>query len=173
MDVYMIVLRLLHILGGIFWVGTTLFFVLFFEPVIKAAGPAGGTIMGKLALTRFSPVMGLSSSLTVVAGFLMYWNDSNSFQGNWILSTPGIVLTIGSIAGILASIVGLGFQMPASARIAALQKEMQAAGGPPEPAQLAELQALTKKISTASCWGAVLMVIAVIGMAGAREFGEI
>jgi uncharacterized membrane protein len=34
----MIILRLIHILSGIFWVGTAFFFVLFFEPTIKAAG---------------------------------------------------------------------------------------------------------------------------------------
>jgi len=50
MDISMLILRVIHILLGIFWVGTALFFVLFFEPTIRAAGPAGGAVMGRLAL---------------------------------------------------------------------------------------------------------------------------
>ena len=88
MDITMLVLRSIHILSGIFWVGTALFFVLFFDPTIKAAGPAGSTVMGRLTLTRFPMVMALSSILTVVIGFIMYWIDSQGFQFDWITSPP-------------------------------------------------------------------------------------
>ncbi len=173
MDTYMIILRLLHIFAGIFWVGTAFFFVLFLEPTITAAGPAGGTVMGRLTLTRFPMVMAVSSILTVVVGFLMYLKDSNGFQINWISTPSGITMTIGSAAGILAFLLGLIVQAPASARMAALQKEIQAAGGPPTPSQMAELHVLLGRISNASRWAAVLMVIAVIGMAIAREIGSL
>src|SRR5450759_16229 len=139
MDTYMIILRLLHIFAGIFWVGTAFFFVLFLEPTITAAGPAGGTVMGRLTLTQFPMVMAVSSILTVAAGVLIYLKDSNGLQINWIAAPSGLAMTIGSLAGILAFLLGLIVQAPASARMAALQKEMQAAGGPPKPAQLEEL----------------------------------
>lgn len=173
MDIYMIILRLLHIFAGIFWVGTAFFFVLFLEPTITAAGPAGGTVMGHLTLTRFPLVMAVSSILTVAAGFLMYLIDSGGFQINWISTASGVAITIGSLAGILAFLLGLAVQAPASARMAALQKEIQAAGRPPTPSQMAELHVLLDRISNASRWGAVLMVIAVIGMAIARELGKL
>lgn len=173
MDIYMIILRTIHILAGIFWVGTTFFFVLFFEPTLKAAGPAGGTVMGRLTLTRFPMMMAVSSILTVVIGFLMYWIDSGGFQINWISTPSGITMTIGSLAGILAFLLGLTVQMPASARIAALQKEIQAAGGPPTSSQMTEMHILQDRISNASRWGAILMVIAVLGMAIARELGKL
>ncbi len=173
MDTYMIILRLLHIFAGIFWVGTAFFFVLFLEPTITTAGPAGGTVMGRLMLTRFPMVMAVSSILTVAAGFLMYLIDSSGFQTNWISTPSGVTMTIGSLAGILAFLLGLIVQMPASARMAALQKEIQAAGGPPKPSQMEELHVLQDRISNASRWGAVLMVIAVLGMAIARELGKL
>lgn len=124
--------------------------------------------MGQLTLTRFPMVMALSSILTVAAGFAMYLIDSNGFQINWISTTSGISITIGSIAGILACLVGLSVQMPASARMAAIQIEIQASGKPPMPSQMEELQVLQDRISNASRWGAVLMVIAVLGMAMTR-----
>jgi uncharacterized membrane protein len=173
MDIYMIILRTIHVFSGIFWVGTAFFFVLFFEPTIKAAGPAGGTVMGRLTLTQFPMVMAFSSILTVAAGFLMYLNDSGGFQINWISTLSGVTLTIGSVAGILAFLLGLTVQMPASARMAALQKEIQAAGGPPTPSQMEEMHVLQERISSGSRWGAVLMVIAVLGMTIAREVGKL
>jgi uncharacterized membrane protein len=173
MDIYMIILRIVHILSGIFWVGTAFFFVLFFEPTIKAAGPAGGTVMGRLTLTRFPMVMALSSILTVAAGFLLYLKDSGGFQINWISTPSGITITIGSVAGILAFLLGLIVELPTTARIAALQKEIQASGNPPTPSQMDELHSLQERMSNASRWGAVLMVIAVLGMTIARELGTV
>ncbi len=173
MDIYMIILRLVHILSGTFWVGTSFFFVLFLEPTINAAGPAGGTVLGRLTLTRFPIVMAFSSILTVVAGFLMYLADSKGFQVSWFSTPQGLTMTIGAAAGILAFLLGGIVQMPASARMAAIQKEIQAAGNPPAPSQLEELQALQHRISMASRWGAVLMIIAVLGMTTARELGTI
>lgn len=173
MGIFMILLRTIHILSGIFWVGTAFFFVLFFEPTIKAAGPAGGTVMGRLTLTQFPMVMALSSILTVAAGVLLYLIDSGGFQINWISTPSGVTMTIGSVAGILAFLMGLTIQMPASARMAALQKEIQAAGGLPTPSQMAEMHVLQDKISNATRWEAVLMVIAVLGMTIAREVGKV
>ena len=82
-------------------------------------------------------------------------------------------MMIGSIAGILAFLLGLTVQMPASARMAALQKEIQAAGGPPTPSQIEEMHVLLERISNASRWEVVLMVIAVLGMTIAREVGKL
>lgn len=175
MQILMIILRTIHIFSGIFWVGTSLFFVLFFQPTLKASGPAGGKVAGRLALTRFPLIVSLSSIFTVAAGLTMYWLDSNGFQPNWIVSPPGIVLTIGALAGVLAFLVGGIVLMPANNRMAAIQKEIQAAGASatPAPAQLAEMGRLQARIATASRWGAVLMGIAVLGMTMARELGDI
>ena len=172
MVLMMIILRVIHILFGIFWVGTTLFLVFFFDPTIKAAGPAGDAVMGRLTLRRFSMVMGISAILTVGAGFVMYVKESGGIQLSWIATPAGITMTIGSLAGILAFLLGLLVQTPNGVRMAALQKEIQAAGGQPTPSQLAETGVLQKRLSNASRWGAALMVIAVLGMSIARELGD-
>jgi uncharacterized membrane protein len=171
MDITMLFLRSIHILSGIFWVGTALFFVFFFDPTIKTAGPAGGTVMGRLTLTRFPLAMALSSILTVGIGLLMYWLDSHGFQFNWISTPPGIAMTIGSVAGILAFLLGLIVEMPTTARMAAIQKEIQTAGQPLSPSQMEEMHVLQERMSIASRWAAALMVVAVLGMAMARELG--
>ena len=168
MDIYVTLLRLVHIFSGIFWVGTAFFFALFFEPTIKAAGVEGGKVMGRLTLTRFPMAMTIASLLTVVAGLLLYLRDSGGLQARWIFSLSGSALTVGGGAGILAFLLGLMVQGPAAARMSALQKEIQTAGNPPTSSQSQELHRLQERIANASRWGAVLMVIAVIGMAAAR-----
>ena len=164
MNTLFILLRLIHILFGVFWVGTTLFFVLFFNPVVRAAGSAGGAVMGRLSTTRFSTLMAISAFLTVAAGTIMYAIDSNGFQWNWISSPTGISLTIGSLAGIAAFLEGLMLQKPAIARLSAIHKEIQEAGGQPSAEELQEMQSLQKKLGKVSLRGAMMMVISVIGM---------
>jgi hypothetical protein len=173
MNVLMILLRSIHILAGIFWAGTAFFFVLSFEPTLKASGPAGGTVMGRLTISKFPLWMAIASILTVGIGFVMYLIDSHVLQVSWIATPAGITMTIGSLAGIAAFIEGLVVQVPSTNRMAALQQEILAAGGQPTPAQMEEVQALQAKISKASRLGAALMLIAVIGMASARELGNI
>jgi len=173
MNFLMILLRSIHIIAGIFWSGTAFFFVISFEPTLKAAGPAGGAVMGRLTMSKFPLIMAIASILTVGIGFVMYLIDSHGLQISWIAKPAGITMTIGSLAGIAAFIEGLVVQVPANNRVAALQKEMLAAGGQPTPAQMEEMQALLKKIGKASRLGAVLMLIAVLGMASARELGNL
>jgi uncharacterized membrane protein len=164
MNTLFILLRLIHILFGVFWVGTTLFFVLFFNPVVRAAGPAGGAVMGRLSTTRFSTLMAISAFLTVAAGTIMYVIDSNGFQWAWIISPAGMSLTIGSLAGIAAFLEGLMLQKPAITRLSTIQQEIQAAGGQPSQDHLTEMDALQKKMGKVSLRGAIMMVISVIGM---------
>ena len=168
MDLYMIILRLIHIFFGVFWAGTTFFFVSFLQPTVKAAGPEGGKVMQRLAQSRFATVMPLAAGLTVVAGALMYWRVSGGLQVGWITSGTGLSLTIGAVGGILAFVIGLVVSRPAIVRVAELAKEMQAAGGPPTPAQMAEIQSLQKTLSSGAIWTAVLVAIALLGMAVAR-----
>jgi uncharacterized membrane protein len=173
METSMVILRVIHILSGIFWVGTAIFFVFFLDPAVKATGPAGGSVMGKIASGKFPVWIAIAPLLTVTAGFVMYWIDSKGFQSTWILSPGPLTLTIGAIAGIAAAVVGLFVQRPTLLRMTALQQQIQQAGGQPTPEQAAELKKLQVRFTNASRWAVVLMVIAVIGMESAREVGSI
>ena len=44
MDLYLIVLRALHIFAGVFWVGAALMFFFFVEPTTKKLGPQAGPV---------------------------------------------------------------------------------------------------------------------------------
>jgi uncharacterized membrane protein len=169
MDILLIVMRLIHILAGVFWVGGALFIAVFVEPTARALGPDGGKFMQHMVgARRLSTLMALAAVLTVLAGLWLYWRASLGFALAWILAPSGLTLTIGALAGILGAVVGGAGTGRTSARMAALGRAMQAAGGPPQPAQLAEMQALQARLRQVGVWNAVLLVIAVAGMAMAR-----
>jgi hypothetical protein len=80
-------------------------------------------------------------------------------------------MTIGSVAGILAFLLGLIVEMPTTNRMAPPKKKIQTAEQPPSPSQMEELHVLQERMSIASRWAALLMVIVVLGMTMARELG--
>ena len=68
-----IILRLLHILGGVIWVGGALATNFFVGPAIAATGDSGKQFAGYLMnKTRFTAVMTVGALVTVIAGFLLY-----------------------------------------------------------------------------------------------------
>ena len=169
MDVYMLILRVIHIFAGVLWAGWAFVLVGFIEPASRAAGPEGGKFMQTLAgKTKIIQAMTVAPLLVILTGLLMYWRVSGGLSGSWISSGPGLALTIGSLAGILAFVSGLAINRPAAERLAALSREMQSAGGPPSPEQMAELRAQQARLSKGGLYVAILLVVSVFGMSAAR-----
>ena len=168
MDWLIIALRLIHILAGVFWAGTSFFFVSFLQPAAQRAGPEGNKFMQVLGASRLSPVLSVLALLNVLSGLIMYWRNSGGLQAAWITSGMGLGFTVGALAGLVALGFGLIVARPANVRMGALGKEIQAAGGPPTPAQMAEIQRLSATLSTGSFWTVVCLLIALIGMSVAR-----
>jgi hypothetical protein len=168
MNAIVILLRLVHIVAGVFWVGALITMTGFIQPAAKAIGPDGGKFMQQLVgPSRLSFFMSLAAPLTTLAGLALYWLDSG-FRIEWILTPTGLGFTIGGLTGIAALLSGFAVMKPTSDRVAALGKEMQTAGGPPSPTQVTEMQALQEKMRLGGRWVAALLVIAVIAMAIAR-----
>jgi uncharacterized membrane protein len=165
---YVIVLRIVHIGSAVFWAGTIFFFALFFLPRIKALGPEGGGVMQRITAPPFPAAMTWAAALTALSGVLLYWRSSGGFRAEWVTTGTGLVLAIGGLSGLFAFLEGLLVSRPTTLRIAALGRAVAAAGGPPTPAQGAELQTLAAKLERALYRGAYLLLAALVGMAAAR-----
>jgi hypothetical protein len=163
------ILRLIHILSGVFWAGANFMMAGFINPSVKASAPESGKFMQYLAqksgYPRFAEIMGW---LTILAGLGLIWIVSGGFQLGWFTTRRGIVLTTGGLMAIVAMVVAYAIQKPAAKRLGILGQEIQAADGPPTPEQLAELQAQQKKLTAGARWTAILLAVAVIGMALSR-----
>ena len=169
MDVYVLVLRLMHIIGGVFWAGGTFLVAGYIEPTARASGPEGGKFMQRFAgQSGYSQAMGIAAIANVLAGLLLYWKDSGGLQLVWITTSAGLAFTVGGLAGIAAAVVGFGMSGRAAGQLAQVGKEIASAGGPPAPEKLAQIQALQEKLRLGGRINVVLMIIALLGMSLAR-----
>ena len=164
------VLRLVHILSGVFWVGSVMFATLILAPSLKALGPGAGPVMNQLVKVRKMPIaMMISGILTVVAGLWLLMIDMRATQpGMFMQSGMGRTLSIGGLIAIIALIFGMSVNLPASKKLAAFGAALAARGGPPTPEEAAEMQRLSGRMYVAGQIVMVMLILATMAMALAR-----
>lgn len=169
MDWYLIVLRAVHILTAVFWVGSFYIFFFFVEPSVKELGTTGGQFMAHLVEKKKMPiVVAATAALTIVAGTLLYWRVSDGFDVDWITSATGLGFTVGAVAAILAFAFGFILIKPAVDRMGAIGRGIATTGSAPTDDQVAELQRLGARLVQVGRVDFVLLTTAVIAMATAR-----
>ncbi len=158
----MFVLRSVHILSAIFWMGSTLFIGLVLMPGVMSMGRQGQQVMVRLT-RRIHLAMTTAGLLTVLSGLAMYYFVSGGFQMEAMLG-PRLPLTLGALAGLGAIAVGLGVLGRASTRMAVLGEDIAAQGGAPTPQQAAQMASLQATLRRGSALETLLMLLAVLGM---------
>ncbi len=167
--IYPLSIKLIHIFFGIAWAGASFMMVLFIMPTAKKLGPDGGKFMQQLAQTNnFVIVVNIAAVLTILSGALIFWRISGSMDTAWLKSGYGICLSIGSILGLLAYLLGFMVQRPAALKIAALGKEISSSGGPPSEEKINEMALQQEKLGKAARIAAILIALSVISMPVAR-----
>ena len=163
-----VALRLLHIGFGVFWAGAMAMMAWFIIPSVRAAGPAGGRVMQELiGARRLSVWLATAAGLTILSGAVMFWRLARGGSG-WARSHMGMTISTGAAAALIAYALGMAVSVPTSKKIAALGARMQSAGGPPDPALGAEMQALQQRAYTIARVIAMLVFVAVLAMAVGR-----
>ncbi len=166
---YLLVLRFIHIIASVCWAGGGFIFFLFVEPTAKAMAPTGMQFVQYMVTKRrFSIFMVVSSTLTVLTGALLLWRYAS---GNWLgyMSTgPGLVFTLGSIAGVVVYFIGMFGVNPRAVKLSKLGQEIQVAGGPPTPEQGALLHKLDREMSALGLADFILVAVSLGLMASAR-----
>ncbi|MFN8412383.1 MAG: hypothetical protein U0Z26_08345 [Anaerolineales bacterium] len=158
-------LRIIHIVGGVFWVGAALTMTLYIVPTIRATGEAGQKFMGQfMGKTNFTAVITTASILNILAGFILYGITSNWFTSAWSRTGPGMGFGIGAgfalIGWVFGILIGRG-----NGQMAKLGAQIQ---GKPTAEQLASIQTLQKNLGLYSKINGTALIIAVIFMSIAR-----
>jgi hypothetical protein len=165
----MVVLRLIHIVSGVFWVGAFVVMVGFLFPAVRAMGPQGGRVMQEVMQRRRLPVfLGVAAGLTILSGFVMYGRIAGATNGAWASTGPGMTYGIGGLAALLAVIVGAVVAGPAGRKLGRLGERVQASGGPPSAEQAAQMAALQVRMGRGMQAVAFLLLVAVVAMAIGR-----
>lgn len=169
MDPVMVLLRLLHIVLGVYWAGTIIFSALYLEPGVRAVGPPGGQVMAQLVKRGHLNVMPVVALVTILTGVDLYRRASAGFQPEWIGSAQGMTLTVGGLAAIVAFVIGVFVMRATSLRVIALTKAaQQVTEGPERDGKLAEIRPLRRRVTMSLRWVAVLLGVSVVTMAVAR-----
>jgi uncharacterized membrane protein len=168
----MALLRLVHILAGIFWVGATLVLAAFLMPAARAVGPGAGALMSQLMQRqRLQLWMNVAMTLAILAGFALYGLDSRMSGGGFGRSATGMTLALGGLFAIAAAGVGGAMIKPTGRKLGEIAERMQQAlrgGGGPPADLVAEAQPLQRKMQRALTIMSVLLVLSATTMAIAR-----
>jgi len=162
-----IILRIIHIFSGVFWVGFAIFNIGFLQPAVKATGAEGLKVMQYLSgKTRLMPSIYIAATLTMLSGLIMYWPMAGS--GSFMKTGYGMVLTIGSTSGIIAWLIAIFVIRGIFTGMGTIGKEIALQEGPPSPDQMANMQALSARLGKVGHLALVFMVIALLAMSIAR-----
>ena len=103
MDILYIVLRVLHIFGGIFWAGATTAFVLFVSPAAAQTAPESNKFMANLTTNQSLPTwLSAAAGVNVLAGITLFWLDSGGLSAAWFNRAYALSFTVGALAGLAA-----------------------------------------------------------------------
>ena len=163
-----LVLRVLHVVSGVFWAGTSFFIVLVLQPVVDRSGPEGERFLQRLFIEgNLSRTLAIAGGSTILLGLGLFAIVSSGFHADWILSRHGLAIALGAAAAIAAGFVG-GTSGRTGQQMVALGNAIAAGGAPPSAEQLAELERLRARLHGSARITAVLLLVAVLGMSAAR-----
>ncbi len=167
-DEALIVARLIHILGGVFWVGAMVFVTEFLVPSIGEAGPDGAKVMAGIARRKFMQIMPVVAALTILSGIYLYSRVSAGFEVGYMKSWPGHVYAIAGGMSVIAFILGVTITRPAMIKAVALAQAASTAAAGERESLLGQAQALRSRGSKVGRVVVLLLVASTVGMAIGR-----
>lgn len=161
------VIRVIHILTGVMWVGGALLWGMVIAPrALRDAPPPMRRPFAETVVPAISRYQMIVASLAILSGLVlvgMVWGWADYF-GAFQSGTYGAALGVGAVAAIAMAIVGFGVIAPTAKKLVAA---MQTASTPPTPEQAANLGAIGKKIGMMSGMVLLLGTITAVAMAWA------
>ena len=170
MSAKILILRLVHVLGGMFWVGTALFTTLFLVPALTSAGPAAGQVFAGLQRRKLYLALPLTAILTIASGMRLMMIVSGGSPA-YFASVPGRTYALAGLLAILAFLLSLLVARPAAIRSGRLSASLATATESDHAAITAELARLSRRGGTATAIATVMLLLTAAGMAVARYLG--
>lgn len=169
MNPLFVLFRTVHIFASVLWVGGAIVWAFYFNPAIKASGPGGvGVLQNLIGRQRYPLYMNTVALLTILSGIYLIVVNSAGLKLAWFRTGPGIGFTLGAVVGIAVFFVGFFGIRPRGERMGELGREIGASGGPPSPAQLAEMAKIEQEMGLFERIDFVMLVVALLAMSTAR-----
>jgi len=152
--------RAIHILGGVFWAGSTFLLTWVIFPIGAQHAADGASRWIAMIGRKAGPMSGISALLTVLSGIylMMVLHPGDR-------STSGMVLQAGAVAAVLSFFVGFLVGRPAGQKLLQLTQQQSATAS---AAELAQRETLRKRAAMSSVLTGILLALAVLSMATFR-----
>jgi uncharacterized membrane protein len=169
-SLFWLTFRILHVLAGVLWVGSTFMFVGIIGPSAAEVGPSAGPLLAVAVRKRkVTKLVTAFATITVLAGWGMWIAHAvDAGLGNWIGSSFGLGLTIGGVLATIAWYVGVTGVGQNVDRLVDLGEELATAEGPPPPERVAEMGRIQASLKSHGQIDLSLQILAVLAMATAR-----
>lgn len=169
MNAEVLVLRLVHILGGIFWVGSFMFTSYFLQPALAASPAVAGQVMAGLQKRRLFVFLPIIAVLTILSGIRLLWIVSVGFSDAYLATPTGRTISVGAGAAIIAFLLSLLVVRPGFLKVGRLAQTLAASTDQAAKQSISgEMQRLGRRVSIVSGIVAVLLLSAAASMAIAR-----
>ena len=169
MKAELLTLRMIHVLGGIFWVGSMIFTTFFLAPAIRSSPPVAGQVMAGLQKRRLFLILPLVALLTIASGIRLLWIVSAGFSDSYLSTSMGRALSVGAAAAILAFLISIAVSRPGFVRVGKLAASLASATDEAgRQAISSEMQRIGKRVAIANAIVAVLLLSTALLMATAR-----
>jgi uncharacterized membrane protein len=162
-------LRLVHILGGIFWVGSLMYTSFFLVPVIRSSPAVAGQVMAGLQRRRLFLILPIVALLTIASGIRLLMITSAGFSDAYLSTFPGRTYSAGAVAAIVAFLLSMLVSRPAFVHVGRLSASLTTItdeGG--KQRITAEIQRLNRRATVANGIVLVLLLFTAVSMATAR-----
>lgn len=168
MSAELLVLRLMHVVGGTLWVGFAAFNTFFLIPALGSAGPAGGAVLAGLQQRKLFTLLPIIALVTILSGARLLMITSTGFSASYFTTRPGLVYGAGAVAGIVGFLIALLLTRPKMARAAVLMAGRGAADADRQRAIDAEVGALRSGAARSGFVSTVILLLSAAAMAVAR-----
>jgi uncharacterized membrane protein len=169
MKAELLTLRVIHILGGIFWVGGMLYSTFFLVPAIRSSPVVAGQVMAGLNKRRLFIILPTVALLTIASGIRLLWIASAGFDDSYLSTSTGRAFSVGGGAAILAFLLSILVSRPGFVKVGKLGASLAAATDEATRQSLtAEMQRINKRVATANAGVVVLLLLTAVMMATAR-----
>lgn len=164
-----LILRFVHVVGAIVWVGAGVYVAFFLIPALMSSPPLIPQVMEGLKRRKVFVVLPTIALLVVLSGVRLLWIDSAGFSESYLSTATGRTFSIGGTAGILAFLVQISIQMPAARRLGAIAASLAAAPSPGERERLTqEADRMRRRNGIATLVAVSLALIGATAMSIAR-----
>lgn len=165
----LIFLRLLHVVGGVVWVGGVMLMHFVLLPASAEAGPGAGPVMAAIPRQRLFRWLPWIAVITMLAGLRLLWIASGGFQTNWFFTWSGHTYAAGGLLAILGFTVAMLVSRPSGMRAGQLIAQLASAGDDAERGRLqAEIAAARGRATRFGGLSTMLLLAATAAMAIAR-----